>query len=68
MAHFPHLFREGDLMAMRIGEETGRVELAVQRLACGERFDTEAQQQAFRERLTALRERIRLRSLVPPTL
>lgn len=63
MAHFPHLFREGDLMAVRIGEETGLVDLAVHRLACGESFDTEAKQQAFRERLTALQERIRLRSL-----
>ena len=63
MAHFPHLFREGDLTAVRIGEQTGLVDLAVQRLACGENFDTEANQQAFRERLTALRERIRLRSL-----
>lgn len=63
MAHFPHLFREGDLTAVRIGEENGLVELAVNRLACDESFDTEAKQQAFRDRLTALRERIRLRSL-----
>ena len=63
MAHFPHLFREEDLMVVRMGAEIGEknqfIDLAVQRLACGERFHTEAKQQAFRERLLALRELIR---------
>lgn len=54
MAHFPYLFREQDLTAVAIGEETGMVGFVVHRLSRGQQFDSEATQQTLREELLAI--------------
>ena len=59
MAAFPHLFRESDLRAVAIGEETGTVAYVVHRLTGGVEYNSEAGLQALRAEMDRLGERLR---------
>ena len=56
MAAFPHLFRENDLRAVSIGEETGTAAQVVHRLTGGVEYDSEADLQTLRAEMERLGE------------